>query len=142
MNKIYYIKYVLFIIFNQNKKILLRHLLVNILMKHFQFRYFSSKLTQITFSKWNFAEISKNNPFWTLIEYYIGDFTENSLFSSKNMKKAYFGFEVCDFYFRSDVKSTVFRGQFESKKSTINSKYTRNWSIFFQKSREIRYLPR
>ena len=43
-------------IFNQNMKILLRHLLVNILMKHFQFRYFSSKLTQITFSKWNFAE--------------------------------------------------------------------------------------
>ena len=88
MNKIYYIKYVLFIIFNQNMKILLRHLLVNILMKHFQFRYFSSKLTQITFSKWNFVEISKNNPFWTLIEYYIADFIEKSLFSSKTWKTA------------------------------------------------------
>ena len=60
MNKTYYIKYVLFMIFNQNMKILLRHLLVNILMKHFQFRYFSSKLTQITFSKRNFAQNVEN----------------------------------------------------------------------------------
>ena len=140
MNKIYYIKYVLFIIFNQNKKILLRHLLVNILMKHFQFRYFSSKLTQITFSKWNFVEISKNNPFWTLIEYYIGDFIENSLFSSKTWKTAYFGFEVCDFYFRSEIKSIQFFVGNWNKKKRLLTRNTLETNRFFLSKNHAKFV--